>query len=476
MFLWMGPLLSWSGFSAEARSYVQMLAPSIPNMLGRQFGDIADLGVLKTLFPKENKTLTAALSRFIQGGSPAAVVCHSTPNQWFGGGYESLCDCPPEEGVRLKIGRAMFETDSLPPGWASQCNKMDEVWVPSQWNVETFANAGVNRSKLVVIPEAVDTETKFNPKMAGVPYPLPIPPPVSLNSPPYDALLEVFGLNEEPSVSPHWVEDTDSKAFKFLSIFKWHMRKGVDVLLQAYCEEFTEEDPVVLYMKTNRYIKMDPKTELRSMMRSISNSLKPGSRLPRIKLLDEWIADTRLPALYSAADAFVLPSRGEGWGLPQAEAMAMGLPTIITDWSGTTEFANKDTAILVNYTLREMDMKDMEDMYAGGSSQLQGHKFAEPSVADLRAKMRWVYEHPAEAKAIGAAAREHMRANFSLKAVAKIITDHLESTAPGVFRPGTDVHYEWSRRDVTSIPQTPAPAHSDLPGRVLANPYTWSKA
>ena len=40
--------------------------------------------------------------------------------------------------------------------------------------------------------------------------------------------------------------------------------------------------------------------------------------------------------LYAAADAFVLPTRGEGWGLPIAEAMAMALPVIATNWSGPT--------------------------------------------------------------------------------------------------------------------------------------------
>ena len=30
--------------------------------------------------------------------------------------------------------------------------------------------------------------------------------------------------------------------------------------------------------------------------------------------------------LYKSADAFVLPSRGEGWGRPHVEAMSMALP------------------------------------------------------------------------------------------------------------------------------------------------------
>jgi len=57
----------------------------------------------------------------------------------------------------------------------------------------------------------------------------------------------------------------------------------------------------------------------------------PLVRAPVIVLKEE-IAARAMPSLYKAADAFVLPSRGEGWGIPYMEAMAMGLPTIGTNW------------------------------------------------------------------------------------------------------------------------------------------------
>jgi glycosyltransferase involved in cell wall biosynthesis len=45
-----------------------------------------------------------------------------------------------------------------------------------------------------------------------------------------------------------------------------------------------------------------------------------------VRLLPEGVASADMPGLYKTADAFVLPSRGEGWGRPHCEAMAMGLP------------------------------------------------------------------------------------------------------------------------------------------------------
>jgi hypothetical protein len=39
-------------------------------------------------------------------------------------------------GAIWNVGRTMFETDGLPPGWRDQCNLMDEIWVPSDHNLQ----------------------------------------------------------------------------------------------------------------------------------------------------------------------------------------------------------------------------------------------------------------------------------------------------------------------------------------------------
>jgi glycosyltransferase involved in cell wall biosynthesis len=45
----------------------------------------------------------------------------------------------------------------------------------------------------------------------------------------------------------------------------------------------------------------------------------------RRKSIDLQSFVSEMPRLYKAADAFVLPSRGEGWGMPMMEAMGMGV-------------------------------------------------------------------------------------------------------------------------------------------------------
>jgi glycosyltransferase involved in cell wall biosynthesis len=51
--------------------------------------------------------------------------------------------------------------------------------------------------------------------------------------------------------------------------------------------------------------------------------------------------------LYLAADCYVSAHWGEGWGLPLAEAMAVGLPVVATNFSGNTQFMTKENSFLV---------------------------------------------------------------------------------------------------------------------------------
>lgn len=56
----------------------------------------------------------------------------------------------------------------------------------------------------------------------------------------------------------------------------------------------------------------------------------------RITWLD-FVSEEDLPALYAGADLFVWPSAYEGWGLPPMEAMASGVPVIVSNGGALPE-------------------------------------------------------------------------------------------------------------------------------------------
>ena len=64
-------------------------------------------------------------------------------------------------------------------------------------------------------------------------------------------------------------------------------------------------------------------------------------------LLTGYVPDADLPAIYSAATAFVFPSLYEGFGLPPLEAMACGTPVICSNVSSMPEVVG-DAALLID--------------------------------------------------------------------------------------------------------------------------------
>lgn len=204
--------------------------------------------------------------------------------------------------------------------------------------------------------------------------------------------------------------------FIFLSVFKWEYRKGWDVLLRSYLKEFSGNDAVALYLLTNPYHSdTDFGNKILDYVKS-SDLEKSVNGWAPVYVIDDHIAQVDLPRLYKAADAFVLPSRGEGWGRPLVEAMAMSLPVIATNWSGPTEFLTVDNS----YPLPVHEMSEVKE------GPFVGHLWAEPSADMLQVLMRRVVKTPEEAKAKGRRAREDMLTKFAPHIVAQIVSDHIQ--------------------------------------------------
>ena len=135
----------------------------------------------------------------------------------------------------------------------------------------------------------------------------------------------------------------------------------------------------------------------------------PRAELPRVVVLDAELSRAALADLYRAVDAFVLSTRGEGWGLPAAEAMASGLPTIITNYSGPTAFADATNAVPLRCTAVSTD----------------GLGGCEPDTTELTRLMRALVDDRPAARAIGRAARRSIVRRFAPEIVAALLEQRL---------------------------------------------------
>ena len=155
--------------------------------------------------------------------------------------------------------------------------------------------------------------------------------------------VPVVNVGQAPDLSAFAALDPDrerTRPFIFLHVSSAFPRKGLDVLLAAWARSFTAGDGVRLVIKTFP----NPHNDAAAQIARLCNE-HPG--LAPIELVDEDLPPDALLALYRDADAMVLPTRGEGFNLPAAEAMAAGLPVILTAHGGHMDFCTPDTTRLL---------------------------------------------------------------------------------------------------------------------------------
>ncbi|HTI32930.1 MAG TPA: glycosyltransferase family 4 protein, partial [Miltoncostaea sp.] len=362
-FGWLGALLGRSGYAAAGRGVVRA-------------AHRAGLPVLALVTDETPPGMDPPrLPLPPQDFAPELVVVHGLPVMPSGIPFYERATA--ELGLPI-VGATCFETEALPPSWVEPCNRVREVWVPSGFNARTFADAGVDPERIHVVPYPVDTEWLR---------------PVA---------------TQRPAGAP----------MTFLSVFEWTWRKGWDVLLRAWAEEFAPGEPVRLVVVTYRGAGAAGEGSVEEQALAHLAALGAGpDEIADVELVLDPVPHDAMPALYASADAFVLPTRGEGAGMPVLEAAACGVPVVATAWGGHEELMLPETSFPV----------EVERMVEAPAAMLadnvlyEGLLLAEPSVASLRAGMRAVVADPAGAAARGLRGRALVEERFSIDATARAL-------------------------------------------------------
>lgn len=267
------------------------------------------------------------------------------------------------------IAYSMFETTEIPQRWSDSYNQFDEVWIPSKFCERSFGRKDL-RTCLTVIP---------------------------------------LGVNEEQFEEPK--NSTNKEIFTFLSIGQWIDRKGWDVLIKAYIEEFMGQFDVRLCIKTYN----DKKTNEEMIREYLSSNINNSTYMPRIMIKNQKVDEELMPLFYKEADCFILPSRGEAFNLPSLEAMASGVPPIISNFGGQTDFINEENGWLIPIN----NLKHLSERLCKINAAFTNLWFAEPEIHEVRKLMRFVYENRNILKEKGKIAREQVLKNWTWKNAAR---------------------------------------------------------
>lgn len=243
----------------------------------------------------------------------------------------------------VKIGNTMAENDTLGKPWIDACERLDYVLVPNAFQKRVFESA--ISKPVIIIPHGTETEK--------------------------------FPYYERP------IRDT----FTFGIVGWLDNRKGAFEVIRAFASEFDRNEPVRLVLKTS-----NPAFGYYSFFTD-----------PRITTINKLYDSTELASLYHSLDCFVFPSKAEGIGQPPREAMATGLPTIVTNWSGLEDIAVPE----YTYPLQPVSFTKRD-----GWEEQPGN-WANIDIAELMYQMRYVYEHQQEAKEKGRRAAAWIRSEHS---------------------------------------------------------------
>lgn len=219
-----------------------------------------------------------------------------------------------------------------------------ELWVNSTFTRNVYVNNGFDPRRVRCLPLGIDTEV-FSPRIA-----------------PDSTLLR-------------------DDEFRFLFVGGTIQRKGIDILLSAYCQEFSRKENVRLVIK-------DTGTKhvyVHNNHADIIKSIIADENQPRITYLEDDLSVTRLAAVYTACHCLTIPYRGEGFCMPVLEAMACGLPVIVPSGGATDDIVLHSTGWRV--AARFVEIPQLPSLE---SKCNQG--WLEPNIDDLRRAMREAFE------------------------------------------------------------------------------------
>ncbi len=363
------PSVKYSGPWGEASGYAQANRNIIQSLCEAGVDVVTELQSYANHPTDYGHQLQLAKSRQNKHSNYPIKVLHITPNVYS----------KHKEVGKYHIGHMFWETTKMAKNWEWYLHEVRELWTGCEYNVKCFREAGFD-GKIFKFPQPIDvtrTETA-----------MPI---------------------------------KSSRGFVFYSIFQWIERKDPKSLLTAYWQEFENDRDVTLVIKTYRGSFEDH--ELKRIYQDIAKwkTELNLSNYPNTLIIDYLLSDEEMHQLHESGDCFVSAHRGEGWGVPQVEALVHKKPVISTGLGGMHEWIPDDGMLKVNYSMCNVFNMDEHEAY-----MCPGNQWGQVDISDLRVKMRLAYEKRADVQRIADNGYNYVKNNFNFKKVGELMKGRLQ--------------------------------------------------
>ncbi len=213
-------------------------------------------------------------------------------------------------GKGQHIGFPIFELDEFNELEKHHLKSVDRIFVCSQWASD------------IIVSQL--EKNYYGQRMKDITHVVPLGVDVST----FDT--EATKLNESTNINK-------PSSTVFFNCGKWEVRKGHDILIEAFRQAFPSDEDVQLWMMCeNPFNSPD------------ENKYWHGKyEDPRVWILPRVETQEEVYNIMRRTDCGVFPSRAEGWNLEALEMMACGKQVIITDFSAHTEFCTQENSMLV---------------------------------------------------------------------------------------------------------------------------------
>ncbi len=256
------------------------------------------------------------------------------------------------------------------------------VVTPSAWSRDRLAEAGIDPGRIRIVPHGVDASS-FRP----------------LDAAQRAAVRARLGFAPEEVV--------------LLNIGGPFWNKGIDLLLEAFAHLRARGVPARLMLKDQSALYGVGVGDSVAAVGARCPSLLRQDTLAAISLVPGALDLAQLRELYGAADAYVSPYRAEGFNLPVLEAIAAGLPVIVTEGGATDGFC---PSLLATRLPARPGLRDGDAGFPPG-------RFLEPSMDALVEAMAAVRPDRGDDTPAQAGARAALLGAFSWDAAAEALLE-----------------------------------------------------